>query len=61
MTASPPEAPLLTEEQVAAEFGVDVKTVTRWAKAGKITPVPGSGRHRKYRQEEVKALREGNA
>ena len=32
---------LLTPGEVAALFRVDPKTVTRWATAGRITPVPG--------------------
>jgi hypothetical protein len=39
MSARTPEAePLLTPAEVATMFRVDPKTVTRWAKAGKLTP-----------------------
>ena len=31
--------PLLTPAEVAAMFRVDPKTVTRWAKAGKLTSI----------------------
>ncbi|NCV44974.1 MAG: helix-turn-helix domain-containing protein, partial [Actinobacteria bacterium] len=30
---------LLTPSEVASLFRVDPKTVTRWAKAGKLTPI----------------------
>ena len=37
MNTRPPESePLLTPAEVAAMFRVDPKTVTRWAKAGKL-------------------------
>jgi excisionase family DNA binding protein len=37
-------------------FRVDPKTVTRWAKAGKLTSIRTLGGHRRYRENEVKAL-----
>lgn len=52
-----PEAEqLLTPAEVAALFRVDPKTVTRWAKAGKLTSIRTLGGHRRYRAEEVQAL-----
>jgi excisionase family DNA binding protein len=51
--------PLLTPAQVAAMFSVDPKTVTRWAKAGKLTSVRTPGGHRRYREAEVRALLAG--
>ena len=40
MSARTPEAePLLTPAEVATMFRVDPKTVTRWAKAGKLTSI----------------------
>lgn len=51
--------PLLTPAQVAQAFSVDVKTVTRWAKAGKIGSVRTPGNHRRYRESEVRALLNG--
>ena len=40
MTARTPDAePLLTPAEVATMFRVDPKTVTRWAKAGKLTSI----------------------
>ncbi len=47
---------LLTPAEVAKLFRVDPKTVTRWAKAGKITAIRTLGGHRRYRQTEVQAL-----
>ena len=55
-----PEAEvLLTPREVADLFGVDPKTVTRWAKAGKLTSIRTLGGHRRYRKSEVEELRAG--
>jgi excisionase family DNA binding protein len=51
--------PLLTPAEVAAAFRVDPKTVTRWAKAGKLTSIRTLGGHRRYREAEVRALLAG--
>ncbi len=47
---------LLTPSEVAALFRVDPKTVTRWAKAGKLTSIRTLGGHRRYRAGEVYSL-----
>jgi len=47
---------LLTPAEVAAMFRVDPKTVTRWAKAGKLTSIKTLGGHRRYKESEVKEL-----
>jgi excisionase family DNA binding protein len=47
---------LLTPAEVAEMFRVDPKTVTRWAKAGKLTSIRTLGGHRRYREAEVRAL-----
>ena len=47
---------LLTPAEVAKLFRVDPKTVTRWAKAGKLTAIRTLGGHRRYRRSEVQAL-----
>ena len=47
---------LLTPSEVAPLFRVDPKTVTRWAKAGKLTSIRTLGGHRRYKESEVKAL-----
>ena len=40
-------------------FRVDPKTVTRWAKAGKLTSIRTLGGHRRYREAEVRSLLAG--
>ncbi len=40
-------------------FRVDPKTVTRWAKAGKLTSIRTLGGHRRYQEAEVRALLTG--
>lgn len=47
---------LLTPAEVAAVFRVDPKTVTRWAKARKLTTARTLGGHRRYLTDEVRAL-----
>jgi len=62
MSAQSPETEhLLTPAEVAALFRVDPKTVTRWAKAGKLTSIRTLGGHRRYRSSEVHALLDANA
>ncbi len=52
-----PEAEeLLTPSEVAKLFRVDPKTVTRWAKAGKLSSIRTLGGHRRYRADEVRRL-----
>lgn len=51
---------LLTPAEVAAIFRVDPKTVTRWAKSGKLTAIRTLGGHRRFRQSEVHKLLELN-
>ena len=47
---------LLTPAEVASLFRVDPKTVTRWAKAGKLSSIRTLGGHRRYRESDVRAL-----
>ncbi len=50
---------LLTTGEVAARFGVDVKSVTRWAKAGLLSctrTLGGEYGHRRFRESHVEAL-----
>lgn len=59
--ASPTDTPdnghdLLTPGEVARLFGVDPKTVTRWAAAGKLEALRTLGGHRRYRAAEVHRL-----
>lgn len=49
-------APLLTPAEVAAAFRVDPKTVTRWAKSGKLRSIRTLGGHRRYLEAEVRAI-----
>jgi excisionase family DNA binding protein len=49
----PPDERLLTPSEVAALFRVDPKTVTRWAKAGRLTSIRTLGGHRRFREKEV--------
>ena len=49
---------LLTPAEVAGLFRVDPKTVSRWAKAGKLSSIRTLGGHRRYRASEVYALLE---
>ncbi len=48
--------PLLMPAEVAIMFRVSPKTVTRWARAGKINSIRTLGGHRRYRQADVLAL-----
>jgi excisionase family DNA binding protein len=50
---------LLTPSEVASLFRVDPKTVTRWAKAGKLSSIRTLGGHRRYRESEVRGLLTG--
>lgn len=50
---------LLTPAEVATMFRVDPKTVTRWAKSGKLTSIRTLGGHRRYREAEVRQLLAG--
>jgi excisionase family DNA binding protein len=52
---------LLTPAEVAALFRVDPKTVTRWAKAGKLSSIRTLGGHRRYWEAEVRDLLERSA
>jgi excisionase family DNA binding protein len=45
---------LLTPSEVAALFRVNPKTVTRWARAGKLTAIRTLGGHRRFRVSEIK-------
>lgn len=53
------EDPLLTPGEVAELFRVDPKTVSRWAKAGRLPQTRTPGGHGRYRQSDVAALLRG--
>ncbi|MHB8295190.1 MAG: BldC family transcriptional regulator [Acidimicrobiales bacterium] len=48
-----PEDALLTPAEVAAMFRVNPKTVTRWARMGKMSAVRTLGGHRRFLASEV--------
>ncbi len=52
---------LLTPGEVAELFRVDPKTVTRWAKAGKLSSIRTLGGHRRYWESEVRRLLEASS
>ena len=47
---------LLTPAEVARVFRVDPKTVTRWARAGRLPSMKTPGGHRRYRYGDIKPL-----
>src|SRR5437870_2995042 len=49
---------LLTPSEVAAMFRVNPKTVTRWARAGKISAIRTLGGHRRFRESEIRRFLE---
>jgi len=49
---------LLTPAEVAAMFRVNPKTVTRWARAGKISAIRTLGGHRRFRASEIRQFLE---
>jgi excisionase family DNA binding protein len=54
MAETPQTDTLLTPAEVAALFRVNPKTVTRWARAGKITAIRTLGGHRRFRAAEIR-------
>jgi excisionase family DNA binding protein len=44
---------LLTPAEVAAAFAVDPKTITRWAKQGKLPHIRTLGGHRRFRYSDI--------
>lgn len=47
------EDALLTPGEVARLFKVNPKTVTRWAKTGKIASIKTPGGHKRFRKSDV--------
>jgi excisionase family DNA binding protein len=58
MEASSEHEALLTPSEVAAMFRVNPKTVTRWARAGKISAIRTLGGHRRFRASEIRRFLE---
>jgi excisionase family DNA binding protein len=50
---------LLTPAEVAVMLRVDPKTVTRWARAGKLDSIRTPGGHRRYSESEVRSFLNG--
>jgi excisionase family DNA binding protein len=46
---------LMTPAEVAELFRVNPKTVTRWARSGRITAIRTLGGHRRFRRDEIEA------
>lgn len=46
----------MTPAAAAAAFGVTTKTITKWANAGKLTPIRTLGNHRRFSRVEVDRL-----
>ena len=49
---------LLTPSEVAAMFRVNPKTVTRWARSGKISAISTLGGHRRFKASEIRKFLE---
>lgn len=49
---------LMTPAEVAALFRVSPKTVTRWARAGKLPAIRTLGGHRRFRAGDVRSFLE---
>lgn len=47
---------MLTPAEVATMFRVVPRTVTRWARTGKLTYIKTLGGHRRYREAEIRGL-----
>ncbi|MEU1879609.1 BldC family transcriptional regulator [Streptosporangium sp. NPDC020072] len=47
---------LLTPGEVAQIFGVDPKTVNRWALTGRIPSVRTPSGHRRYRETDIRTI-----
>ncbi len=47
---------LLTPAEVAKMFRVSPKTVTRWARSGRISAIRTIGGHRRFRASEIEAF-----
>lgn len=52
---------LFTPAEVAALFRVNPKTVTRWARAGKISTIRTLGGHRRFLRSDIEAVLQAEA
>ena len=53
MTRVPGYPSLLSPDRVAKIYGVDIKTVGRWADSGRFTIVRTPGGHRRFIEDEI--------
>jgi excisionase family DNA binding protein len=53
---APKRLELMTPAEVARLFGVRAPTITRWAKAGRLSTIRTLGGHRRFLADEVRAL-----
>jgi excisionase family DNA binding protein len=51
-----PAEDLLTPAEVAKIFRVSPKTVTRWARAGRVSAIRTLGGHRRFRADEIRRV-----
>lgn len=58
MTEERKDDRLLTPEEVGPMFRVDAKTVSRWAREGRIPAVRTLGGHYRFWESEMKRVRE---
>ena len=56
MTTVDPVDKLLTPAEVAEIYGVNSKTVSRWADSGRLGFIRTRGGHRRFRRSEITAL-----
>lgn len=51
-----PQNDLMLPSEVAELFRVNPKTVSRWARQGKVNCIRTFGGHRRYRRDEIMAI-----
>ena len=51
-----PDEALLMPAEVAVMFRVNLKTVSRWARAGKISAIRTLGGHRRFRASDIRRV-----
>jgi excisionase family DNA binding protein len=56
MSDSDTATDLLTPAEVGRLFRVSPKTVTRWARTGRISALKTMGGHRRFRRAEIEAV-----
>lgn len=56
MIELPADEALLHPRHVARLYGVDVKTVARWAREGRLAAIQTPGGHRRYRWSHVRQV-----